>query len=173
LKTDLDELIKLDNNRLIEIVKNYRQFGYSDEYKAIAISILKDRGIDEKQLKMSGNFYNNEYNLAEQHFLSFKKYSKIAFIFYLCMIGVNVIISQIEITENSTSLIFIIGQLLLIIIFYISLGKSYIDASKYSRVLDNPPVINGLIYLFFSGLLYIFAYFYFKKVMKEEMKSIQ
>ena len=172
-KADLDDLKKLDNNKLTDIVKNYRQHGYSEEYRLLAIKILEDRGIDELQLKMSGNFDNHKYELAKQHFISFKKTSKIAFIIYLGMIAFNILIPQINMPEKSIVMILIFSQLVMFVSFYIALGKSYLEVSKYSKLSNKPPVVNGLMYLFFGGFLYIFAYFYFKMVMKEEMKSIK
>ncbi|MBL4604928.1 MAG: hypothetical protein JKY02_04490, partial [Flavobacteriaceae bacterium] len=53
--TDINsKLESFDNEKLIDIVKNYQQYGYDNDLRNIAIRILEKRGIDKEQLKLSG-----------------------------------------------------------------------------------------------------------------------
>ena len=41
---DFDILNKFDNDKLIDVVKNYKRYGYDDEIRDYAINLLKERG---------------------------------------------------------------------------------------------------------------------------------
>ena len=56
----IEKLKSLDNDKLIDVVKNYRQYGYSNELRTAAIEILDSRGIDQEKLKLTGNFDNEK-----------------------------------------------------------------------------------------------------------------
>ncbi|MDA9970825.1 LptF/LptG family permease, partial [Flavobacteriaceae bacterium] len=55
---DTSELGQFENDKLIDVVKNFRQFGLSLNYKQTALRILNTRGISELELKMGGNLSN-------------------------------------------------------------------------------------------------------------------
>jgi hypothetical protein len=76
-----ERLKKLDTDKLMDVVKNYRQYGYDEGFRNSAISILADRGISQEQLELTGNFVNRNYDFANEIYKSFSKNSKIAFIF--------------------------------------------------------------------------------------------
>ena len=40
----------LDNSKLIDVVKNYKQYGYDEETRNSAISILEERGVSIQDL---------------------------------------------------------------------------------------------------------------------------
>ena len=41
---DFDILNKFDNDKLIDVVKNYKRYGYDDEIRDHAIKLLVERG---------------------------------------------------------------------------------------------------------------------------------
>ena len=43
---------------LFDVVKYYKQYGYTDEIRESALLILSERGIGEQILKLSGNLNN-------------------------------------------------------------------------------------------------------------------
>ena len=53
-----EKLNKYDNQKLTDIVKNYKQYNYDIEIRNTAIEILRERGISEEDLKLSGNYEN-------------------------------------------------------------------------------------------------------------------
>ncbi|HNV52288.1 MAG TPA: hypothetical protein PKM28_05325, partial [Tenuifilaceae bacterium] len=73
-----EKLKSFDDSKLIDIVKNYRQYKYDENIRNVAISILESRGIDLDTLKLRGDFINKSYDDAKQEFESFEKSSKIA-----------------------------------------------------------------------------------------------
>ena len=41
---DSDILKRFDNDKLIDVVKNYKRYGYDDEIRDYAIRLLEERG---------------------------------------------------------------------------------------------------------------------------------
>ena len=74
------ELDGFDNDKLIDIIKNFRQFGLSLNYKQTALKILNSRGISELELKMGGNLSNQNYENALRLYIDFKENSKLALV---------------------------------------------------------------------------------------------
>ena len=75
-----ERLNKLDTEKLIEVVKNYRQYGYTAEVRNYALSLLEKQGIDRSDLQLTGNFENKAFNLASDSYDAYNKNSKIAFV---------------------------------------------------------------------------------------------
>ena len=73
---DTSELDQFENHKLIDVVKNFRQFGLSLNYKQAALKILNKRGISELELKMGGNLSNQNYENALRNYIDFKENSK-------------------------------------------------------------------------------------------------
>ncbi|MCF8297197.1 MAG: hypothetical protein K9J13_06600 [Saprospiraceae bacterium] len=74
-----ERLKNLNDSKLIDVVKNYRQYGYDESLRNEAISILEARGIDKEFLQMTHNYKNRTYDLANDCYLSYCRNSKIAF----------------------------------------------------------------------------------------------
>ena len=72
---EVAELDTYENDKLIDVVKNFRQHNRSLNYKQTALAVLNSRGISELELKMSGNLSNLNYESAAQHYIDFKENS--------------------------------------------------------------------------------------------------
>ena len=56
---DSDILKRFDNDKLIDVVKNYKRYGYDDEIRDYAINLLKERGWsveDFENIRLLGKF---------------------------------------------------------------------------------------------------------------------
>lgn len=73
-------LKNLSDGKLIDVVKNYRQYGYDENMRTSALSLLENRGITKKQLELTGNLENKNYDYAGRLYNANKKNSKIAFL---------------------------------------------------------------------------------------------
>src|SRR6476661_4403749 len=82
-----DRIMKLDNGKLVDLVKNYRQYGYQEEIRDFALAVLKRRGISKDDLQFTGNLENKSYNYAHDVFASFKRNTVVAFITYLLVLS--------------------------------------------------------------------------------------
>src|SRR5436190_11944500 len=66
----------------MDVVKNYHQYGYDDSLRNAAIDILRGRGITQEDLKLLGNFENQQFNSALEIAKSFSSNSNFAFLFF-------------------------------------------------------------------------------------------
>ncbi len=55
---DTKNIDRFENDKLIDLVKNYRHYGLSITHKTNALQLLEQRGITELELKLSGNLSN-------------------------------------------------------------------------------------------------------------------
>ena len=167
LQGKLDKLETLDNDKLIDIVKNYKQYGLEEEVRNKAIQILDERGIDEEQLSLSGNLVNQNYEEAERLYLAFLKSSKTAFTFYLVFLFSPLIVVYFKefLQEYSTYVaLFNIASLLAYIVFLI---RSFFHQNQFYRMVGKQHESGGALLYFLLGMpLYFFMYFYFVSRMK-------
>jgi hypothetical protein len=161
-------LYALDNAQLLNLVRRYRYFGFSEEIRDKARRILEKRGLDEDILRRIGYLNEDPFDEALKYYLSFKRFSKIAFFTY----GVFVlfIIASYLIEPNwmvSSFLLGLFGGLVGLVVlslvhqsrFYRALGKSFTDGS---------PLV-----FFFLGLpLYFLMYFRYKSRMEEHLNRL-
>ena len=170
----IEKLKKLDNNKLIDIVKNYRQYGYDDNLRASAITILEDRGITKEELQLTGNFENRTYDVANDWYKSFRRNSKIAFILYGILLFTKVLSATMsvysEFLETLTSIIYW-GALIFYLVFFV---KSFLNKNQFYKIIKQEYGAEGALVYFFLGMpFYIIMYFYFKNQMEEKMKGIK
>lgn len=169
-----ERLLKLDDAKLMDIVKNYRQYGFDEAFRANAIAILEERGISKEDLRISGNFENKKYEFASLIYRSFQKNSILAFFTYLTLILFILVVPLIPKETQAVALIIVSAQLIVFTVFIIALVRSFINQYQFSKLLgENFGVDIALLYFFLGMPFYIFMYFYFRNQMKESMSRIQ
>lgn len=169
-----EKLNRFDDTKLIDIVKNYRQYGYDTELRKSAIDILLDRGVDVEELKQFGHFDNKVYDEAEKLYKAFEKQSDWAFIF--CLSFYFLIYGMFLTLDSSDWVRYIVAFAFFssIIGFVVMFIKSFISQSKYYKLLGKKDRPISLESFFVLGLiLYFVMYFVFKRQMKEEMELIR
>lgn len=168
-----DRLLKLDNDKLFDVVKNYRQYGYDDQLRTAAIQILEDRGISVEQLKATGNFENQTYDVANDLFKSFMKNSKLAFIMYLILFASKLAVPILASNSELLSLAMFIVTIFSLVLYFVFLVKSFINQTQFYKAIGKEYGTEGaLLYLLLGMPIYMFMYFYFKKQMKQKMNEI-
>ena len=169
-----ERLLKLDDAKLMDIVKNYRQYGFDEAFRAHAIAILEERGISKEDLQISGNFDNKKYEFASLIYRYFQKNSIIAFLAYLTLIIFILVVPLIPKETQAIALLMTGAQLIVLAVFIICLVRSFINQYQFSKLLgENFGVDIALLYFFLGMPFYIFMYFYFRNQMKESMSRIQ
>lgn len=74
---DIDILNKFDNDKLIDVVKNYKRYGYDDELRDYAIYLLEKRGWSREDLQQFGYLTNYDYDEAEKQYKAYSRNSLI------------------------------------------------------------------------------------------------
>lgn len=171
--TNEERLNNLDTDKLMDVVKNYRQYGYDDDLRTRAIAMLEARGITKEELALTGNLVNKTYDFADELYTAFIKNSKIAFVLYGIAILTTVLLPFLLINSEVLGLsvaLLKIGAYLLYMVFLIS---SFVKQSQFYKAIGQDYGTDGaLLYLFLGMPLYLFMYFYFRNQMKEKMSEI-
>jgi len=170
--SDKFELIKkMDSSKLIDIVKNYKRYGYEERLKDSALQILKDRGIDEETLRLTGNLSDYKFESVNEIYKSFIKSSKIAFLFYGLIFLFTFTLTSI--TSYSFLIILTIVYFICLISCLTFIVKSLICYHDFSKAVGKHLGSGTFIaYVLLGIFFYFFMYFYYKKEMKEDMKMI-
>jgi lipopolysaccharide export system permease protein len=159
-----------DDNKLIDVVKHYRQYDYDIAYKNSSIAILASRGITEQELKFGGNLTDHSYEESLRLKYLYEENSKLALILYIIA---NLFIIPGAILKNNGfesigSLLYPIG-LLIALLYLIALIKSFIDYSNLNKQLGTNHVSNVIVFLLVGVPLYVIFYFYQKKKINEDL----
>jgi len=169
-----DSLSSLNNEKLIEVVKNYRKYNYDDIVRNEAIEILEERGIDKKQLILTGNFENQTYNSAERAFNSFKRNSIITIIFYIVIFITTIFSPFFTLDYDPLSLAILSINLIAIIFYFVFFVKTFINQINFFDIIGKHPGSKNTIIYFFLGVpLFVFLYLYYRNEMNEELKLIE
>ncbi len=159
----------MDNSKLIDIVKNHRQYGYDDALRNTALAILETRGIQQDELKLTGNFSNYRYDKAADLAKAFFVNSRRTFIFY----AISILVPAFYIIIPIPIQLFIICYLLSVILFCVFLIKSLISRNDFYKAIHKELGSGDyLIYLMTGISIYLFMYFYYKNEIKEELKGM-
>lgn len=162
------------NEKLIDIVKNYRQYDIDESYRNTALRFLNDRGISEEELRFGGNLLNENYENALRYKTAYDENSNISLkLYFLTIIP---IISGAILNNNNFP---VIGKILLgfgfiiAILYLITLSKSYLNQVNFNKLLEKNTPSNILILILVGIPLYFLYFNFYKMKMKEDIKQIR
>ena len=170
---DTSELESFENEKLIDIVKNFRQFGLSLNYKQRALKILNSRGISELQLKMAGNLSNQKYENALRLYIDFKEHSKLALVLNILTIllglgGFVLSNNGIPVIGKILSIIAVLSLLFFVVLFL----KSTSNQSDFYKLLSIKFLTNSFVFIILGIPLFVLYRPFFIKKMKEDLLKI-
>ena len=162
------------NKKLIDIIKNYRQYDFNESYRNTSLQLLKDRGISEEELRFGGNLYNENYENALRYKTAYDENSRIALILYIAFIILD--ISGLVLNNNGFPTL---GPILIVIasigigIFLIALIKAYINQINFYKIVGKNKTANIILLVLIGIPLYFIYDIFFSKKMKEDLKQIR
>jgi lipopolysaccharide export system permease protein len=167
-------LQEYSNEKLIDIVKNYRQYDIDESYRNTALRFLNTRGISEEELRFGGNLQNENYENALRYKTAFDENSKITLVLYIFYtvfgIGGGVLNNNGYPTLGT---IFIVIGVLSLVLFLIALSKAFINQSNLYKLLGQGKNMNILMVVFLGIPLYFIYSIFFDRKMKEDLKQIR
>jgi lipopolysaccharide export system permease protein len=173
MNTKADKLKAFDNPKLFDTIKNHKQYGYDDDIRNSAIEILKSRGIDEDDLKLSGNFENKQFNSASEISDAYSRNSLLALLFY-CLIWITIIFTKLSAYYfDSFTFILRVASILSPILFIIFLIKSFLNYFNFYQAIGKKAKGDPFIYFIIGMPLYVFIYFHNRQTMVEETRLIR
>jgi lipopolysaccharide export system permease protein len=170
---DTSELDNFDNDKLIDIIKNFRQFGLSLNYKQTALKILNSRGISELELKMGGNLSNQNHENALRLYIDFKENSKLAIVLNILTIILGLGGSFLSNNEIPVMGKILSGIAILTLIFFVVVfQKTTSNQSDFYKLLSIKFLTNSFVFIILGiPLFFLYRPFFIKK-MKEDLKKI-
>lgn len=162
------------NEKLIDVVKNYRQFDMDESYRNTALKFLNKRGITEEELRFGGNLHNEEYDNALRYKTAYDENSKITLVlyFFYTIFGIGGAILNNNGFPTLGKILIIIG-ILSLVLFLITLSKAFINQSNFYKVLGQDKNMNILMVVFIGIPLYFIYSIFFDRKMKEDIKQIR
>ena len=152
----IEKLQHLTTHHLIDVVKNYQQHHYTEEIRESALLILKERGITEQSLKLSGKLENRKYETVQNEYHKFKSNSAIALALYILAFFMFSGLPIVSVIFYAASLIFV--------------GCSFGNTKKLSKLLNDRSIDYSIIFVFFSVVIYIVMFFVVRAHIKEKIK---
>lgn len=167
-------LQNLSDEKLIDVVKNYRQYGYDDNMRTSALSLLENRGITKEQLELTGNYENRTFDYAGRLYNTYNRNSKIAFVLYLIILINNILIPVLSQNSNPLFYSVLMANFLIVIGYFVFLIKSFLNQNQFYKSINQDYGSEGAVMYFFLGIpFYFLMFFYFRNQMKEKMKEIK
>jgi lipopolysaccharide export system permease protein len=158
--TDWEKLNGYDNDMLIKIVKEAKQFGYTNDYRNKALKILESRNITQEELLLSNNLYNVDYNKVEELHRLYKIYSRIALVTYVIGIALSSFGKPSTLPE-------IIFDAVVALLFYTTLYKSQVLLDEIGTIMDKKVDLNIFLVVLAGFPFFILFYFYNRSYLKE------
>lgn len=171
-KTEVLE--RFDSLKLIDIAKNYRQYGYEEEIRLTATKILEDRGIGETEIEIAGCEKSGRLEMAQRILNAFGRSSRLAFGLYLFSLFFLVLSSYLAAKYPVVGTPVSIFYLLISFAFILAEIKSFIDWRDFYEAIGKKPDTGEQVVFFLLGMpLYIFFYFYYRAKMREDIAFIE
>ena len=168
----IEKIKDYSTDRLVDIVKNYKQYGYSDELRNDVLMLLEERGIDKETLILQGNFSNDTYETSDNYYHLFQKYSTIAFIFHILSFLLQMI--SVFDRDNSEAELLLVLSIAFGIMFLIFLILSLMAQNNFYKTINKSISPADLLIYFIVGLpFYFIAYFFYKNKMKEDLNNLR
>ena len=156
----VNKIKNLDNPKLIDVVKNYQRYNYPVEFRDEALKILRQRGINENALKISGNLENAKYDDARKIYDKINLYNNLAFAAYILSIFVYF-------SGNAAF------GLLFSVIFLILMMLVYSNRNDFFKAIkETDRDFSMAIFLFIGIPMYFLVYFLTKRDLKEKLERL-
>ena len=167
----VEVLQPLPNHQLEDVVLNFEQYGYSEEFRFTAIKILEKRGTDLEDLRQKGMLINARYHQCKQLIKRYKRsimYGSVSWIITILALILFLIIQD----EKVKILLLGIGGLLCVVLYF-NLFRSLFQQRKiYDLAQRKSP--NHALVLLLVGLPFFLVYQWIAgKDLKEISKQIR
>lgn len=162
------------DKKLIDILKNYRQYDFDQSYRNSSLAILNSRGISKEELQFGGNLTNDMYESALRHKSAYEENSLSAFkLYFITLIG-NIVGPVLNNNGFPTlgTILFVLGIVatLGLLIFLI---KSLVNLSAFYKLTAEKKTVNVFLLLVLGLPLYFLVYFNYKNKLKEDIKTVR
>lgn len=162
------------DQKLIDLIQNYRQYEQDISYRNSALRILESRDISREQLRLSGNLVNENYENALRYKNNFNDYSRMAFVLYVFALigGVGGAVLRNNGFPSLGESLFIFGMIITVL-YLITYIKTVINQSKFYKILGKNTLANFAVLIIIGFPLYFIYSVFFTKKMRLAIKEIR
>ena len=170
---DTKNIDRFENEKLIDIVKNYRHYGLSIAHKTNALQLLEQRGITELELKLSGNLSNESFESGVRHLEDYHENATLANYAHLTLLIFG--ISGLVLNNNGLSSV---GKILVVIgifsalLFLVLFTKVLKNQSEFYKILKKKFMTHNVVFIILALPLFFLYRLYFNKKMNEDLTKI-
>lgn len=162
-----------ENDKLIDLVKNYRHYGLGISHKANALQVLSKRGITELELKLSGNLSNESYESGIRHMQDYHENATLANYAHIALLVFG--ISGLILNNNGLPAL---GKIMVTIgvfsavLFFILFPKVLKNQSEFYTLLKKKFMTHNVVFIILALPLFFLYRLYFNKKMNEDLTKI-
>ncbi len=170
---DTKNIDRFENEKLIDLVKNYRHYGLGIAHKTNALQLLEQRGITELELKLSGNLSNESFESGVRHLEDYHENATLANYAHLTLLIFG--ISGLVLNNNGLSSV---GKILVVIgifsalLFLVLFTKVLKNQSEFYKILKKKFMTHNVVFIILALPLFFLYRLYFNKKMNEDLTKI-
>lgn len=171
--SEIDKLKGFENHKLIDLIQNYRQYGFNIDHKNYALNILEQRGVSELELRMSGQLINESYENGVRHLEDYHENATLGVLAH----SVFLIFGIIGLVLNNNGApevgnILVLIAILSLVLFLIVFPKVLKYQSEFYKILNKKFTTNNVIFIIVAFPLFFLYRLYFNRKMKEDLAKI-
>ena len=171
--SEIDKLKGFENHKLIDLIQNYRQYGFNIDHKNYALNILEQRGVSELELRMSGQLINESYENGVRHLEDYHENATLGVLAH----SVFLIFGIIGLVLNNNGgpevgNILVLIAILSLVLFLIIFPKVLKYQSEFYKILNKKFTTNNVIFIIVAFPLFFLYRLYFNRKMKEDLAKI-
>jgi lipopolysaccharide export system permease protein len=169
-----NKLNEYSDQKLIDLLKNYRQYDLDRSYKNTALKILNGRGVTEQELRFGGNLVNETFESALRYKNNYRENSRMGLFLYIIALVFD--LSGAILNNNGFPVLgkTLIGiGVLATVLFLISFAKTLSNQTNFYKVLGHKIMSNSIVFIILGIPLYFLYYLYLNRKMKEDLKQIR
>ncbi|MGC6438139.1 MAG: LptF/LptG family permease [Flavobacteriaceae bacterium] len=171
--SEIDKLKGFENHKLIDLIQNYRQYGFNIDHKNYALNILEQRCVSELELRMSGQLINESYENGVRHLEDYHENATLGVLAH----SVFLIFGIIGLVLNNNGApevgnILVLIAILSLVLFLIVFPKVLKYQSEFYKILNKKFTTNNVIFIILAFPLFFLYRLYFNRKMKEDLAKI-
>lgn len=162
-----------ENDKLIDLIKNYRHYGLTLADKTNALKHLKKRGITELELKLTGNLSNESYESGVRHMEDYHENATVAYYAHLIVLILG--IGGFILNNNgfpTIGSIMIALAIIALILFLILFPKVVKNQAAFYKLLKKKFMTHNVVFIILGLPLFFLYRLYFNKKMNEDLTKI-
>lgn len=170
---DTKNIDRFENDKLIDLVKNYRHYGLSIAHKKNALQVLEQRGITELELKLSGNLSNESFESGVRHMEDYHENATLANYAHLTLLifGIGGLILNNNGLPTVGKILVTIG-IFSVLLFLVLFTKVLKNQSEFYKILKKKFMTHNVVFIILALPLFFLYRLYFNKKMNEDLTKI-